>query len=535
MGIVWSAYDEYLHRDVAIKEIAPRGREIRDTDPEVARALREARAAAKLSQHPGIITIHDVVTDNGLPWIVMEMLHGRSLHAALEADGPMRVDQAARVGVQVLQALDYAHTGGVLHRDVKPGNVMLVGDNGDNGVDKVVLTDFGIALIDGASVLTATGQLPGAPEYVAPERIRGDEASPAADLWSVGVMLYGMVVGRTPFHRGDVQATMGAVLSVHPDPNPKIGRLAPVIDGLLNKRPAERLTARRAIEQLAGIAALPAAAPPGLRVRVEYPTKAERPASDTTLADGTVPNTRLAPPAFAPQPPPAPKVAPEDPTLDPAPPPRPHLPPPPRRRAPWIVAGAAVIAAAVAVSVVLANTSPGDDDAAAPTTTQSTTTNAKAPLKTYSERLGFELAVPPDWDRSSSVEGPLSDVTWEGEQPDPTVGPLKVQVRRDTTKAGTSAIGYVTDEDRNRSADRDNVAYHRITRSGDGSVADLAYTYRAANGSTYFRFQTRAVAADNGMYTLTFSLYASDAGRLAQRWAAVEPLIGQIQDTFRLT
>jgi serine/threonine protein kinase len=179
MGIVWLASDEYLHRDVAIKEIQLRGREIRDSDPEVRRALREARAAAKLSGHDGIITVHDVVTDDrGLPWIVMELLNGRSLHTVLHNDGPLPVDKAARIGIQVLEALDYAHQAGVLHRDVKPGNVMLVKDKVD---DKTVLTDFGIAVIDGASVLTATGQLPGAPEYVAPERILG-EVRPEPEL-----------------------------------------------------------------------------------------------------------------------------------------------------------------------------------------------------------------------------------------------------------------------------------------------------------------------------------------------------------------
>jgi serine/threonine protein kinase len=116
-------------REVAIKEIVPpRGRVIREDDPEVRRALREARAAAKLSKHPGVITVYDVVTDGGLPLIVMELLHGRSLGDALAADGPMAVDRAARIGIQVLEALDYAHGNGVLHRDVKPGNVMLVGD-----------------------------------------------------------------------------------------------------------------------------------------------------------------------------------------------------------------------------------------------------------------------------------------------------------------------------------------------------------------------------------------------------------------------
>lgn len=521
MGIVWQAHDEYLDREVAIKEIVPpRGRVIREDDPEVRRALREARAAAKLSKHPRVITVHDVVTDGGLPLIVMELLHGRSLSDALEAEGPMAVDRAARIGAQVLEALDYAHSNGVLHRDVKPGNVMLVDD-------QVVLTDFGIALIDGDSVLTATGQLPGVPEYISPERIRGDEALPAADLWSVGIMLYGMVVGRTPFSRGDVQATLGAVLSWEPTPDPKVGRLAPVIEGLLRKKPAERMSARTAIERLTVIAALPSSAPPGTRVRLEYPTRVVDPAGEQTVAHGTVPNTRTGVPPFLPAPAPA-RVAPDAPTLPPGPPSGPRS-----ARAPLIAVGIVVVVAVVAM-VVLVNLPHGGRGTASPTTDLSSSTatgGSDVTLKNYRERLGFEIGIPPDWQRSSSIDGALSSVSWEGKRTDPKVGTLKVEVQRDTGKPAVSAIDVLTAEDKAQRTRQQNSDYHRVELSGNASSADFECTYRA--GAVHYRTRTRAVAS-GALYKLTFSLHATDQGTLAEQWAAAEPLIAGIRDSFDL-
>lgn len=532
MGVVWLAHDEFLDREVAVKEIRPGGRELREDDPEVRRALREARAAAKLSKHPGIITIHDVVTDERrLPWIVMELLHGRSLSEALASDGPMAVDRAARLGGEVLQALDYAHNNGVLHRDVKPANVMLTDD-------QAVLTDFGIAVIDGDSVLTATGQLPGVPEYISPERIRGDEALPAADLWSVGIMLYGMVVGRTPFHRGDVQATLSAVLSWEPDPDPKVGRLAPVIEGLLRKKPAERMTARNAIDRLTEIAALPAQVPPGMRIRLETMTRADNPAGEITVADGTVPNTRTELPPFLPRQSVVTPVRPDSPTLDPVTP-RPLAPPMPgrprRSRGPLVALAAVAVAAAVVVTVVVATRSDGDQHAGgAGTTSSAPPTAIAAPdldLEEQQESLGFAIGVPPDWTRTSSVDGPISHVTWIGESDNPTIGPLSVKVRRDADKPGVSADDYLTDEGQATRSGQDVSDYDEIELSGNASSATLEHTYRS--GGVVYHSQTRAVAAES-LYQLTFTLYANDAQVLADQWEAVEPLIDEIRKSFTL-
>ncbi|HEX6358162.1 serine/threonine-protein kinase [Actinophytocola sp.] len=531
MGVVWLASDEFLHRDVAIKEIQPRGREIHDTDPEVRRALREARAAAKLSEHPGIITVHDVVTDErGLPWIVMQLLNGHSLNVVLDDEGPMPVDRAARIGILVLRALDYAHNAGVLHRDVKPANVMLVGDEDDG--DKVVLTDFGIAVIDGASVLTATGQLPGAPEYISPERILGEEALPAADLWSVGIMLYGMVVGRTPFHRADIQATLGAALTREPDPDPSVGRLAPVIEGLLRKKPAERMTARQAIDKLSEIAVVPASTPTGVRVRLEYPTLTDNAAGATTVVDATRPNTRTALPPFAPPPPPqVSHVAPDAPTLDTVPP-RPTR----SKRSLLIVGGALVAVVAVVVTaVLLLQGRDGEQDpSASGSTTVETTPNP--PLTEHDENLGFTIGIPEGWTRDSSVDAEISEVSWQAEQVDPTVGALEVRVRRDTTKPGVGADAYLADVARAQETNRDILDYKPVrTVVGDAASADLEYTYQAAAGVQHYHVWVRAIAAGDVHYTLTFQLYANDAGTTREQWEAAQPLVAEIRNSFRVT
>ncbi|RKT55744.1 serine/threonine-protein kinase [Saccharothrix australiensis] len=524
MGVVWLAHDEYLHRDVAVKEIQPRGREIRDTDPEVRRTLREARAAAKLSEHPGVITVHDVVTDErGLPWIVMQLLSGCSLGEALDADGPLPADRVARIGVQVLEALDYAHSHGVLHRDVKPGNVMLTGD-------KVVLTDFGIAVIDGASVLTATGQVPGAPEYIAPERILGEEALPAADMWSVGIMLYRMLVGRTPFQRPDIQSTLAAALSQEPDPHPAIGRFWPTIQGLLRKKPAERWTARQAIDQLTALTPLPASAPDGARVRIEYPTLLENPGGAVTVVDATTPNTRTLPP---PLPPPGPRpAAPDDRTLDPFPP-RAHR----GGRGPLIAAGVVLALGAAVATMIVVDRSRGDQQlAASASSTSSRPSTAEAqqtPLKVHREpQLEFEVGIPADWQRYAP-DGPANQVGWESRRSDPKAGVLSVQVWRDTSRPGVSALTYLTDEAKSRREDREYVDFEQVSLRGDGSSADLEYTQRAVAGAPWFVTRVWAVPRKSTVYTVTFTLYTADAAALRDQWRAAQPLLARIRDSFR--
>ncbi|KKK06619.1 serine/threonine-protein kinase [Micromonospora sp. HK10] len=237
MGRVWKARDEVLHRDVAIKELVPppsltpeERREMRE------RSLREARAIARLN-NVNVVRIFDVLRTDGDPWIVMEYVPSKSLQDTIAEDGPVSAAKAVQIGLGVLGALKAAHKAGVMHRDVKPGNVLL----GDDG--RVVLTDFGLATIPGDPNVTRTGMVLGSPAYIAPERARDGTAGPEADLWSLGATLYAAVEGKSPYARPSAIATLAA-LATEPLPPPKnAGPLKPVLQGLLRKDPAERINA----------------------------------------------------------------------------------------------------------------------------------------------------------------------------------------------------------------------------------------------------------------------------------------------------
>ena len=250
MGTVWHAHDTLLGRDVAVKEIrlqSAADEAVDPADPVLRRALREAQAAARL-HHPGIVTVHDVVSDEGRPWIVMELVGGHSLADAIREHGLLSEWRSASIGLAVIDALRVAHRAGIAHRDVKPANILLDGD-------RVVLTDFGIAAIHDATALTATGQMVGSPAYLSPERINGQPVTAAADMWALGVTLYATVTGRSPFQREDTQATLAAIMTSRPETPSHAGRIWPVIKGLLVKDPAHRLTAEQARELLAKVPA----------------------------------------------------------------------------------------------------------------------------------------------------------------------------------------------------------------------------------------------------------------------------------------
>jgi eukaryotic-like serine/threonine-protein kinase len=249
MGTVWLATDRVLEREVALKEVTF-SVDVTDEERRILRerTMREARAAARLD-HPCVATVYDVVEEDGKPWLVMEHVSARSLQEILEEQGPLAPDAVARIGLDVLAALDAAHHAGIVHRDVKPANV-LVGGNGH-----ACLTDFGIATTTGDSSLTTHGALIGSPSYMAPERVNGEEPRPPVDLWSLGATLYAAVEGRPPFARGEAMATMMSVVSEHPAPMLRAGPLEPVLRGLLTKDPAARTTAGHARQQLAAVLA----------------------------------------------------------------------------------------------------------------------------------------------------------------------------------------------------------------------------------------------------------------------------------------
>ncbi|MFI1961589.1 serine/threonine-protein kinase [Streptomyces althioticus] len=249
MGTVWRARDEVLHREVAVKEVrAPAGLPASDVERMYARLEREAWAAARIADR-GVVTVYDVAAEDGRPWIVMELVRGLSLAEVLDAEGPMTPQRAARVGAEVLAALRAAHAAGVLHRDVKPANVLIANDG------RVVLTDFGIAMVEGSSALTMTGEVVGSPEFLAPERALGRTPGPESDLWSLGVLLYAAVEGHSPFRQDTPLSTLRAIVDEELPPPRRAGPLAPVVEGLLRKDPAERLPADRAAEDLRVVAA----------------------------------------------------------------------------------------------------------------------------------------------------------------------------------------------------------------------------------------------------------------------------------------
>lgn len=383
MGTVWRAEDETVGREVAVKE--PR---VPDHLPERERAnafermRREARAAARLD-HPAVVDVHDVAVVDGQPWIVMELVRGRSLGDALQ-EGTLGAREAARIGLEVLGALEAAHAAGVLHRDVKPDNVLL------GRYDRVVLTDFGIAQIEGETSLTDTGGFVGSPEYIAPERVLGQRPGPASDLWSLGVVLYAATEGVSPFRRSNTPATLQSVLNATPAPPAAAqGPLAEVITGLLDKDPARRPDAAR-VRALLDAAVNPPAPPPTQVVRLDGPE-----------GPGAVPASRWSV-----------RLG----------------------RNAWITLGAMVVAAAVASYLVVADPFAGP-----------LPDGWKTP---HEKKLAATLAVPEDYKRTVSEEADQYWVTYTDESGAVWIGLTLDKKAEDTTGniAGSAAAEMYDDD-----------------------------------------------------------------------------------------
>ncbi|MEV0755400.1 protein kinase [Streptosporangium sp. NPDC050280] len=277
MGIVWRAHDELLDREVAIKEVRYADMLGEDNQEDFnRRTKREARAAGRLT-HPNVVVVHDVVEEDGRPWIVMQLVESRSLGKVMRQDGPLPPRRVAEIGLKLLEALRAAHAQGVLHRDVKPENVLLADDG------RVVLTDFGIATLEAETALTMTG-IAGTPAFIPPERIKGGAAQRESDLWSLGATLYAAVEGKPPHDRGGALPTMHAILNDEPEPPVHAGPLAPVLEGLLRKDPALRMPYKEAERLLRRVAE-------GDRVRP--PRTAVMPA--VNAGDDTDPGARFQP------------------------------------------------------------------------------------------------------------------------------------------------------------------------------------------------------------------------------------------------
>lgn len=375
MGTVWRARDELLDRDVAVKEltVSPYLTEAERAEAN-ARATREAQAAAQL-RHPAIVVVHDAFLEDGRPWIVMQLLEGGSLDSVLAHDGVLAPARAARIGLDVLGGLETAHAAGVLHRDIKPGNIFVTADG------RAVLTDFGIASVEGQATITRSGVLVGSPGHIAPERLSGEDPDPQSDLWSLAATLYQAVEGRRPFPGDSQLAVLTSVLTRDPEPPVRAGGLGPLLLGMLARDPAFRPdpgTVRAVLERVA--------------------------------AGGTADDVRLPPPAPA---------APGTPTsVDPVVPA-----PAARRTGPLLVVavgGAALLALAAAVLVATDQRTPVHT-AAATTSTASTPAAAPAPTSTprFAAPIDFCALIPVDQVReiNPGYTGPQGTVGGGGDDP----------------------------------------------------------------------------------------------------------------------
>lgn len=306
MGVVWEAYDNRLGRQVAVKELLFRGAVDPDTQAQwVERARREARAIARIG-HEHVVAVHDVIEADGQVWIVMEQVNPRSLADQLQERGRLAALQTARIGLEVLRGLRAVHAAGVLHRDVKPHNILFRRDG------RAVLMDFGIATFEGAAQVTRLHELVGTPRYLAPELCTPQgrsprEATPAADLWSLGVTLYETVEGRAPFRGPTPYEVLEAVRDNEPPPMEYCGPLRPLIDGLLVKDPLARMTAQRAEQLLQHVAQ----ETPQYATSF-YPEDGHAPVAELPWARGAADGADTDPsgPPAPPEPPPGPAVPP---------------------------------------------------------------------------------------------------------------------------------------------------------------------------------------------------------------------------------
>ena len=413
MGVVWRATDQLLGRQVAVKEIAQddslseeEARQQRD------RTLREARAVAQL-RHPHIIVVHDVVEQDERPYIVMELIDGGSLAERISARGPVDAAEAARIGVALLGALRTAHAAGVLHRDIKPANVLLQTATDEDGSERVVLTDFGIAQVAGATTLTESGAFVGSPEYTAPERMSGVRTGPASDLWSLGALLCTVLSGESPFHRDSLGGILHAVVIDEIRPPEQARPLLPVVRGLLERDPERRLGAAEAERMLRAFldTGRTPKASTGRHPKVTS-GQAAKPTPGYTPTQRDVPRRELVPsPAPSPSPPTPPSTAGQ----------------PPRRSTRGVLMAALLVAAmagaGVSAAALLMRGDGGDGGnggaspvSSAPLTSTSAGTPSPSPTPSASSETpntptapsgyriahdpdGFSLAVPEDFVR----------------------------------------------------------------------------------------------------------------------------------------
>ncbi|MFE9627277.1 protein kinase [Streptomyces sp. NPDC006527] len=452
MGRVWRAADEILDRQVAVKEMRIDGLDVEDARTRRERALREARATARID-HPNVVRVYDVVDEGERLWIVMELVAGRSLERIMAEEGPLGPRETARIGLGLITALHQVHARGVLHRDIKPGNVLV-----EDGGERVVLTDFGIAAIQDTKALTMVGMLVGSPDYMAPERISGRPQGPPSDVWSLGATLCAALAGHSPFSRDTTLATLHAVLYEEPELPSAAGPLRGILAALLEKEP----TVRARLTELES-ALRPVAHPARTPTQTLTPAPAPAPAPTSPVGAGRQPatpaNSRREPPSPDPTTPaPHPDAAPphpdEPPTHGPGVPrtraqapterrPAPRRPsgptpsPAPLRRRTILSAAAGVVAVATAAAIVLVS-APGSGDGAdragssplTPTTASTQGTGQASPTPTvegtsrppslppgaHQEAGGYAWATPEGWRRDVKTGAEVHYTSPDGRQ-----------------------------------------------------------------------------------------------------------------------
>lgn len=509
MGVVWAAHDELLQRDVAVKEVHfPPSLGQEDVERLSGRTLREARAVAAVDT-PSVVRVFDIVEQDGRPWIVMELLRGRTLTEAIAQEGPLPPHEVARIGLALVDALEASHAAGILHRDVKPGNVLLV----DSG--RVALTDFGIATAAGADDPT-TGVVLGSPSYVAPERFHGLAPGTASDFWALGATLWTAAEGHPPYGGQDAYAVVNAVATTAPPPLTQGGpALRDVLLAVMDRDPARRPgpeQLRHALERVLhepGTTLSPTAVlTEPLVVDFDRTTVLGRPEPAAPRALTAPPPIRPAAPARAPH------------------------------RGPWALV-AALVLAALAVGAAVALRPQGAGTAAAPRATPRPSATAAAPEeasaapsqaaavgtsagdRSYTDpTVGWSVLVPQGWTRETVDAGTRFT--------DPSSGRYVLVATR--YPAGPSAVGAWEDSESAFRSSHPGYARIRLeTIEGDDArgaqdAADWEFTYRA--GSRTLRALDRALVFGKRGY----AVYVQAP---ADQWEASQDLFEAVQESFQ--
>ncbi|MFI0965297.1 serine/threonine-protein kinase [Streptomyces sp. NPDC021080] len=515
MGRVWRAHDEVLHRAVAVKELTA-ALYVAESDLArlLARTHAEARAAARIN-HSAVVTIHDVLEHDSRPWIVMELVEGNSLADEVKEQGRLEPTEVARIGLWVLRALRAAHAAGVLHRDVKPGNVLLSSDR------RVLLTDFGIAQVEGDTTITRTGEIVGSVDYLAPERVRGHDPGPASDLWALGATLYTAVEGRSPFRRTSPISTMQAVVEEEPAEPVGAGVLGPVLAALLRKDPAERPDAAQAEQMLAEAA----------EGRLSSATRSYAPmgpAGYDTAETGTGTGTRVQTAATTPYPPV---------TIVPAPVKRHRL-----RTFTLVVALAAVVGGGVAVGLQHFGTgSPGGSASAPSTRSADAKPSAKPSGKAGQgvvpadwerhDEVGFSISLPKGWKPSVSIDQDgLRQVDYS-----PDKGKHLVRVAVDTDPDFGSSYKHMSDLDENLSGRlrdyRQLLLKEELFRDQPGARWEYTWDALAKDPPHYFPGPYHAI--DVGYMKSDGTEYAVYESSPAGEWTTTKEQFGRILRSFQ--